>query len=79
MVGNAIRMMCRSPKSRAGCHFAAAIGLRSLLEEFVPTIPDHAFDMHTIKGKAMGFFPHFRRNAESAGACSLKKSGACFT
>jgi replication-associated recombination protein RarA len=24
MVGNAIRMMCASPKSRAGCHFAAA-------------------------------------------------------
>ena len=22
MVGNAIRMMCRAPKSRAGCHFA---------------------------------------------------------
>src|SRR6267378_4307116 len=29
MIGNAIRIMCRSPKSRAGCHFAAAIGLRS--------------------------------------------------
>ena len=27
IVGNAIRMMCRSPKSRAGCHFGAAIGL----------------------------------------------------
>ena len=26
MVGNAIRMIYRSPKSRAGCHFAAAIG-----------------------------------------------------
>jgi hypothetical protein len=29
MVGNAIRIMCRAPQSRAGCHFAAAIGLRS--------------------------------------------------
>lgn len=28
MVGNAIRIMCRSPKSRSGCHFAAVIGLR---------------------------------------------------
>ena len=36
MVGNAIRMMARAPKSRAGTHFAAAIGLRSLLEESVP-------------------------------------------
>jgi hypothetical protein len=26
MVGNVIRMMARAPKSRAGCHFAAAIG-----------------------------------------------------
>ena len=25
MIGNAIRMMARAPKSRAGCHFAAAI------------------------------------------------------
>lgn len=31
MVGNVIQLMCRSPKSRAGCHFGAAIGLRLLL------------------------------------------------
>ncbi|RXH40998.1 hypothetical protein [Bradyrhizobium zhanjiangense] len=61
-VGNAIRMMCRSPKSRAGCHFAAAIGLRSMLENHVPTIPDWALDQHTIKGKAMGRgLDHFRK------------------
>jgi hypothetical protein len=54
MIGNAIRMMCRSPKSRAGCHFAAAIGLHSMLEDFVPTIPDWANDQHTLRGKAMG-------------------------
>ena|SRR5258706_5036195 len=46
MIGNCIRMMCRSPKSRAGCHFGAAVGLRSLLEGFAPEIPDHALDMH---------------------------------
>src|SRR4249920_1730878 len=50
MIGNCIRIMCRSPKSRAGCHFAAAIGLRSMLEDFVPTIPDYAPDQHTISG-----------------------------
>jgi replication-associated recombination protein RarA len=54
MVGNAIRLMCRSPKSRAGCHFAAAIGLRSMLEDFAPEIPGYALDMHTMKGNAMG-------------------------
>jgi hypothetical protein len=54
-------MMARSSKSRAGCHFGAAIGLRSLLEDFAATIPDYALDMHTIKGKAMGRgLDHFR-------------------
>ena len=38
MVGNIIRMLARAPKSRAGCHFAAAIGLRAKLEGYVPTV-----------------------------------------
>src|SRR4029077_5973542 len=47
---------------RAGCHFAAAIGLRSMLEDFAPEIPDYALDMHTRKGKAMGRgLDHFRK------------------
>ena len=45
MVGNRIRMMARAPKSRAACHFGAAIGLRSLLEDRAPEIPDFALDM----------------------------------
>ena len=61
MIGNAIRMMCRAPKSRAGCHFAAAIGLRSLLEGFKPEIPDWANDQHTLAGKKLGRgLDHFR-------------------
>ena len=61
MVGNVIRMMARAPKSRAGCHFGAAIGLRSLLENFKPEIPDWAFDQHTHKGRKMGRgLDHFR-------------------
>jgi replication-associated recombination protein RarA len=62
IVGNIIRLLCRAPKSRAGCHFAAAIGLRSLLEDFAPAILDYALDMHTMKGKAMGRgLDHFRK------------------
>jgi hypothetical protein len=61
MIGNAIRLMCRSPKSRAGCHFAAAIGLRSQLEGFVPEVPDWAHDQHTLEGRKLGRgLDHFR-------------------
>jgi hypothetical protein len=61
MIGNAIRIMCRSPKSRAGSHLAAAIGLRSMLEGFAPEIPYYALDLPTMKGKRMGRgLDHFR-------------------
>lgn len=61
IIGNAIRIMCRAPKSRAGCHFAAAVGLRSLLEGYVPAIPDWALDQHTLAGKKLGRgLDHFR-------------------
>ena len=61
MIGNAIRMMCRSPKSRAGCHFAAAIGLRSQLEGYVPAVPDFALDQHTLEGRKLKRgLTHFR-------------------
>jgi len=53
-IGNAIRLMCRAKKSREGDHFQAAIGLASLLDGFIPDIPDWANDGHTIKGKALG-------------------------
>jgi hypothetical protein len=62
VIGNAIRLMCRAKKSREGDHFGAAIGLRSLLEGFAPTIPDWANDQHTIKGRKMGReLDHFRK------------------
>jgi len=62
MVGNVIRVMCRAPKSRAGCHFGAAIGLRSLLEGYAPAIPDLANDMHTLAGRKLGRgLDHFRQ------------------
>lgn len=60
-IGNAIRMMCHPKKSRVGDHFHAAIGLRGLLEGFVPEVPDWAHDQHTLKGKRMGRgLDHFR-------------------
>ncbi len=60
-IGNAIRMMCRAPKSRIGDHFQAAVGLASLLEGYVPQIPDFAFDKHTAEGRRKGRgVEHFR-------------------
>ena len=53
-VGNAIRLMCRAKKSREGDHFNAAIGLKSLLEGYIPEIPDFANDKHTLVGKRLG-------------------------
>ncbi len=53
-IGNAIRMLCRAKKNREGDHFQAAVGLQSLLNDFVPEFPDFVFDMHTQKGKRMG-------------------------
>ena len=33
-----------------------------MLEDFAPTIPDYALDIHTMKGKAMGRgLDHFRQ------------------
>ena len=61
-IGNVIRLMCRARKSREGDHFAAAVGLRSMLEGFVPTIPDWANDRHTLAGKKLGRgLDHFRK------------------
>jgi hypothetical protein len=54
MIGSAIRAMCRARKSRATCHFAAAIGLGNALEGKLPAIPDYALDVHTVRGRQKG-------------------------
>jgi replication-associated recombination protein RarA len=53
-VGNAIRLMCRGPKSREGDHFAAAHGWASILEGAKPELPDWIFDQHTSQGRKQG-------------------------
>jgi replication-associated recombination protein RarA len=53
ILGNAIRMMARSPKSREADHFVIAVGVRPP-EGFAPDIPDWAHDKHTQKGRQMG-------------------------
>jgi replication-associated recombination protein RarA len=53
-VGNSIRLMCRTKKSREGDHFAAAHGWAAILENFVPAIPEWAHDAHTQTGKRLG-------------------------
>jgi replication-associated recombination protein RarA len=60
-IGNAIRAMCRARKSREGDHFGIAVGLANQIGGFVPTIPDHAHDMHTFEGRKLGRgLQHFR-------------------
>jgi hypothetical protein len=40
---------------------AAAVGLRSMLEDFAPGIPDWANDQHTLAGRRLGRgLDHFR-------------------
>jgi replication-associated recombination protein RarA len=68
MVGSAIHTMCRSPKSRAGCHFDAAIGLCSLPEGYAGDTGPCSRHMHTMKGKAMGRgLDHFRKERRETG------------
>jgi replication-associated recombination protein RarA len=54
VLGNAIRMLCRSAKSREGDHFQAAIGQKALMDSIPPTIPDYALDKHTSVGRRLG-------------------------
>ncbi len=61
-IGNAIRALCRSPKSREGDHFQAAVRLKHRSERL--PIPDEALDKHTCRGKKMGRgLEHFRAEA----------------
>ncbi|SIN97111.1 hypothetical protein SAMN05443247_01085 [Bradyrhizobium erythrophlei] len=53
--------ICERWRSFTRFTFAAAIGLRSRLEDFAPTIPDWANDQHTLAGRKLGRgLQHFR-------------------
>jgi replication-associated recombination protein RarA len=64
ILGNAVRLMCRSKKSPEGDHFQAAIGRTAELDSIAPTIPDYAYDHHTAKGRRLKRgLAHFRRHS----------------
>jgi replication-associated recombination protein RarA len=68
ILGNAVRLMCRSKKSREGDHFQAAIGRVAELDNVAPVIPDYAWDHHTMKGRRLKRgLVHFRKVS-----CKLK-------
>src|SRR5262249_45092598 len=61
-VPEAIQSHITAPRASLG----GAIGLRSMLEGFVPTIPDWANDQHTLAGRKLGRgLDHFYRGRES--------------
>ncbi|MFV0518650.1 MAG: hypothetical protein ACK5LY_00110 [Lachnospirales bacterium] len=50
---HAIRYMCKCQKERSTDHIKNII-MKEFEGGFVPTIPDYAIDMHTIKGRERG-------------------------
>lgn len=53
MIGNCVRILCRSPKSREGDHFVW-VSLDEWNANGPGEIPDVALDQHTARGKQMG-------------------------
>ncbi len=61
VIGNVIRALSRAYKSREGDHFQAVTGVPNLEHKKAPTIPNWAYDMHTIRGRKEGCgLDHFR-------------------
>jgi replication-associated recombination protein RarA len=54
MVGNAVRCLCRAHKSREGDHYQAVCMLNSELNDYVPEVPDFAYDSHNLEGRKRG-------------------------
>lgn len=73
IVGNAIRLLCRSAKSREGDHFQAAVGQGALMANLPPAIPDYALDHHTGPGKKLGRDLQFFREVSTVLVPKAKK------
>jgi len=54
MVGHAVRCLCRGNKSREGDHYQAVCMLNSELNDYVPEVPDFAYDSHNLEGRQRG-------------------------
>jgi replication-associated recombination protein RarA len=64
MVGNAIRALARSAKSREGDHFQAVVGVPNLELKVAPVVPDWVHDKHTKIGRKLGRgLDHFRSDS----------------
>ena len=49
----AIRFLCAQPKERSTDCLKNLV-IKKFEQGYVPTIPDYAYDVHTVKGRAMG-------------------------
>ena len=49
-IGNAIRLLCRSNKSREGDHFVIAVA-KKLEQGYTPEVPDFVYDHHTAQDR----------------------------
>lgn len=54
ILGTAILLLCRSPKSREGDDFVNEVLREMRTHKLDLEIPDYALDMHTAKGKQLG-------------------------
>jgi replication-associated recombination protein RarA len=50
---HAIRFLCKQPKERTTDHIKNLV-IKKFEQGYVPKIPDYAYDVHTVKGRAKG-------------------------
>ena len=50
---HAIRYLCKRPKERSTDHIKNLV-IKKFEQGYVPTVPDYAYDVHTVKGREKG-------------------------